>query len=445
MREVRARDKIESFLERAETDLDLDASEVQMDGGRVPVEAVGDKQSPLNLEDRDRRHPVPNFGVSLDRELIEPIAEVEVGFQDQLVDRYLANVHPNPLRRLTQVELFPGARGSFPGLPNNPACPTIGTKVMNRASNSTKTSAPNPITTTMPNTRVVLTGASGRLGSRLLERLSATGLEVHSWLRPGSRQQGIERTSFIDLASTDALIEAELDRIGPSIVIHLAAISGQADVLDNPERAHRVNADSTRRIADWCIRNETRLVFTSTDMVFSGEKPWWAETDPPCPILAYGRTKAMGEALVLKNPLGLVLRLSLLFGFSPPGKESFFDTAVADLRVGRSRTFFLDEYRTPLDYATAARLIVALALNHDLRGVIHVGGRERMSRYQLMAMAADALGLDARLVIPGCRSDLAGPEPRPADLSLATSLLESILPNLRHNSIEEAILADRAS
>lgn len=291
----------------------------------------------------------------------------------------------------------------------------------------------------MSTARIVLTGASGRLGARLLDRFHRAGATVIAWSRRPAGAEDQTESTRVDLSMPTAPIEAALDAASPSVVVHAAAISGQAEVWNDPERALLVNVRSTERIAAWCRANSARLLFTSTDMVFSGEKSWWSESDEPQPVLAYGQTKAKAEGFVLALQGSLVVRLSLLFGRSPAGKESFFDLALADFGRGIERTFFADEFRTPLDYATAARIVAELALNPAVAGVVHVGGKERITRYELMHRSARALGLDDRLVRAGALADFAGPEPRPRDLSLDTSLLERLLPGARPPTIEESL------
>ena len=56
-----------------------------------------------------------------------------------------------------------------------------------------------------------------------------------------------------------------------------------------------------------------------------------------------------------------------MFGPSRRGRPAYFDRAIAALRRGEPRTFFEDEFRTPLDYATAAAILVRL-LESDATG-----------------------------------------------------------------------------
>jgi len=122
------------------------------------------------------------------------------------------------------------------------------------------------------------------------------------------------------------------------------------------------------------------------------------------------------------------------------GRCSFFDRALADLAAGQPQIFFEDEFRTPLDYKTAALALIRLA-ETEVQGIVHLAGRERVSRFQLMERAARALGLDSGLVRANRREDATLNEPRPADVSLNTELLDALLPDLDRPPIEEALKA----
>ena len=84
-------------------------------------------------------------------------------------------------------------------------------------------------------------------------------------------------------------------------------------------------------------------------------------------MLAYGRTKLEAEAAVTAIPGGLVTRVSLLYGPNPSGRPGFFDLAIDALRRGEPRDFFRDEFRTPLDYRTAADALVRLVESDAVR------------------------------------------------------------------------------
>ncbi|WP_165247768.1 SDR family oxidoreductase [Paludisphaera soli] len=277
--------------------------------------------------------------------------------------------------------------------------------------------------------QIVLTGATGRLGAYVREPLARTGSEVVAWGGAGD----------VDLEDP-AAIARELDRADADAVLHLAAISDAETCRREPERARRINVEAVSSIAAWCRAKGRRLVFTSTDMVFDGGKPWASEADEPRPILAYGATKRAAELEALQAADAAVVRVALMYGPTRCGRETFYDKAVANLRAGSVQTFFDDEFRTPLDYATAAKAIVALVVS-DFRGVVHLGGRERVSRFEMMKRVARGLGLDESLVRSNSRADAVFAEPRPADVSMDTSRLAALLPSLDRAPIEEAVRA----
>ena len=104
---------------------------------------------------------------------------------------------------------------------------------------------------------------------------------------------------------------------------------------------------------------------------------------------------------------------------------------MACLRAGTPQTFFTDEFRTPIDYVTASRRAGAARRVTVRPELVHVGGRERLSRYDLMRRSAAVLGIDPSLVRPNLRADVPSTEARPADVSLDTSRLRALTPGLR--------------
>jgi dTDP-4-dehydrorhamnose reductase len=286
--------------------------------------------------------------------------------------------------------------------------------------------------------RIVVTGASGRLGSELLDRLTREGRhEVFAWTGTTRGTRGEASLRPVELDDERA-IDRALEDVDPEAVIHAGALSSADGVRRDPARGRAVNVEATRRLAAWTAARDRRLVFTSTDLVFDGSRSWYREEDPARPVLAYGSTKHEAESYVLAAPRGLVARLSLLFGPTRSGRPGFFDLAMDALHRGEHRAFFVDEFRTPLDYRTASDILVRL-VESDSVGIVHVGGRERLSRFELMRRAAVASGIDADLVRPGRQSDADLPEPRPADTSLDTSRLASWFPSLERPNVEAAL------
>jgi dTDP-4-dehydrorhamnose reductase len=285
--------------------------------------------------------------------------------------------------------------------------------------------------------RIVVTGASGQLGSYLIDRLIGRSHEIVAWSgRTTATRNG---TTFRPVELTDSgAVATALADAAPDVVIHAAAVSSADAARRNPERSQAVNVEATRLLSHWAATHDRRLVYTSTDLVFDGSKSWYREDDPAHPIVVYGQAKHAAERFVLDVPRGLVVRLSLLYGPSRSGRDGFFDRAMSALRDGTPQSFFTDEHRTPLDYVTAAKALVRLA-ETEILGTIHLGGPQRLSRFELMSRAATSLGIDPTLVRPNRRADVPFAEPRPADLSLDSSRLNRLFADLVCPQVENAL------
>jgi len=234
-------------------------------------------------------------------------------------------------------------------------------------------------------------------------------------------------------------LDALLRETQPSHILHLAAISRADEVHANLSAAWDINVHLTHYLARWCDEHDARMIFTSTDLVFDGRRGAYREADRTAPLLDYGRTKQAAERRTTRRR-HTVARLSLLYGPGKGSRPTFLDHAMAELRAGKARMFFEDEFRTPLDYATAAHILVRLLELHDVT-VLNVGGNERVSRYELMRRAASVLGVDERMIGANRLSDVQFEEPRPADVSLNTEKLGRVLPEVRRPPIEQAIAA----
>jgi dTDP-4-dehydrorhamnose reductase len=278
----------------------------------------------------------------------------------------------------------------------------------------------------------LVTGATGLLGGYLVEELRRGGDDVVPVGGPGRGDDGV------DLAD-DAAVRALVARVRPDVTFHTAALSAVGDCAAAPERARRLNAVAAAKLAE--AAGASRFVHLSTDMVFDGESAPYREGDAPAPTSVYGRTKREGEVAVLAaGGRSVVVRLSLLFGPTKTGRRGFFDHQLEQLRAGAQIVLFDDEWRTPLSLRAAAEALVAIGRS-DVGGVIHLGGPERLSRFEIGQRLAGACGLSDRGLVRGSRSRsrtvVAGGEPRPRDLSLDSSVFRARFPGLGGLSFED--------
>lgn len=264
--------------------------------------------------------------------------------------------------------------------------------------------------------RILVTGASGQLGSYVLRELQRRDWPAVAWSqRPDVELFGY-RCQDVQLRDTDQVVSA-FQAADPQLIIHAGAMSGVSDCFRDPALARQTNVTATRLLVEMAEKHSARIVYVSTDLVFNGEKDLYDESDCPAPLSVYGQTKANAERCILSGSRHLVLRVSLMFGPAINGRPSFFQQQISALRANTSCRLFRDEWRTPLDLQTAATGLLDVATS-DTTGILHFGGPQRMSRLEMGQRLARHLGSPESLIQAIDREDAPANEPRPRDTSL---------------------------
>jgi dTDP-4-dehydrorhamnose reductase len=266
--------------------------------------------------------------------------------------------------------------------------------------------------------RVLVTGASGLLGGALVATAPAAVQVVAQTRRlrlpPPLAARAVEVT--LELRDAGALAAA-LDRHRPDAVVHTAARTVPSDCEANPAGAHGDNVIATAHLVAECRARGLRLLHCSTDLVFDGTAAPYAEEAHRRPLGEYGRSKAAAEDVVAGCPRALVVRLPLLYGTSPAGNRSVDEVLAAAIARGETPALFEDEFRTPLHVRQAGALLWEL-LAGEASGVLHVAGRDRVSRWELGCALADRLGLPRARLRRASLRDFTGRPPRCPDVSL---------------------------
>ena len=259
----------------------------------------------------------------------------------------------------------------------------------------------------------LITGAGGLIGRYMVR---TAGRWAPQWEVRGLTRQDV------DLTDAGAVRRLWRD-LHPHVVIHCAAQSRTGPCQQNPTLARRINVEATSLLAE--LAAGIPFLFFSSDQVFDGAKGWYVETDPVNPLNVYGETKAEAERLVLQNPRHSVIRVGLNAGTSPTGDRSFVEEMRNSVKDGKSLTLFTDEFRCPLPAGMTARALWEL-IKRDRPGLYHLGGAERLSRWEIGQALTPWYPELAGLIRPGSVRDYVG-APRPPDLSMNCDKLQGFL------------------
>lgn len=266
------------------------------------------------------------------------------------------------------------------------------------------------------NQTILITGANGFLGQKLIENLVNTS-PYHIIASSKSENRNFIRTGYTyipcDFKDTNAL-QALLDEVRPDKIIHTAALSSVETCENNPEFCQRVNVETVYQLAKYCAQHDKHLVHLSTDFVFDGKEGPYKENDVPNPCNAYGQSKLASEQRLLSTGCrAAVLRTILVYGVNGDAKRSNLVLwAKAQLENNQPINVVNDQWRMPtfVDDLAAACL---QAMEKEAIGVFHISGNEMMSILDAVYQVADFWHLDKSLITPINAKDIAQDTNRP--------------------------------
>ena len=228
--------------------------------------------------------------------------------------------------------------------------------------------------------KILITGASGLIGSHAAQRLD--------------RDHEVVALKHADLDITDReSVSRCVWDTKPALIINGAVI--QVDESEqNPAKAHAVNVEGPRSLAEAAMRAGAEFIHFSTQYAFDGEpigRAPYTIKDEPRPINMYGKTKVASEqAVVDACPRSYIVRTSWVYG---SGKDSFLCTAHKDLRA-RKRVRAIVDIWSSTTYVEDLIERVLQILKKRRYGIYHVVNEGVCSYHEFAFEAGQLVGLN---------------------------------------------------
>lgn len=269
-------------------------------------------------------------------------------------------------------------------------------------------------------TRLLITGGSSYLGRHLVPHaLQSSDDVLHTYYR--NRPRYLPPGEQLDLRDGPA-VRALIARFAPDVIIHTAGSNRPAKTMGAVIRL------GARHVTEAAQATSARLIHISTDVIFDGLRAPYREEDPPRPIHAYGWAKADAEKTVARYQNHVIVRTSLIYGLQRMDRGTSW--LVDALKTSSPVTLFVDQFRNPIWVHTLCRACLELAAM-EYHGILHVAGRQRLSRAEFGRRMLDWWGIKDRETLSFGPGDA---ERWPADCTLdvgrALSLLKTPLPGV---------------
>jgi dTDP-4-dehydrorhamnose reductase len=261
--------------------------------------------------------------------------------------------------------------------------------------------------------KIIGTGLTGLVGTRIIELLKEYEFE------------NLSRRTGVDITNKEQVFSV-INNSSSNIVLHLAAYT----FVDEAEKQKdqgvesdvwKINVEGTKNILEACEKSNKKIVYFSTDMVFSGDKEVpgkYDEEENQNAVGFYAQTKQEAEKLVEKAKCPwVILRLAYPFRANFEKKEyvRIFKTL---LEEGREIKAVTDHYFTPTFIDDLAK-VIDFIIKNDFTGKLHSTGEESVSPYNVAVKVAEVFGLNKDLVKSITREEyFSGKAPRGYNISL---------------------------
>lgn len=284
--------------------------------------------------------------------------------------------------------------------------------------------------------KVLITGASGQLGSMLVGRFAQHFYTVAAYRRciPVPARWD---TCFADLSRPEE-VRHTVRAVRPDIIVNAAAYTAVDHAEMEPAITMAVNGIAPGVLAQEAAKARALLIHFSTDYVFdgSGVQPW-SEEDSPSPLNVYGQSKLEGENAIRNAACPhVIIRTSWLYGHSG---ANCVTKLLEQCQANHAIKMVDDQFGAPTSARFLAELVFLIAVRWSTFGAmptnfaqtLHATCSGETSRYLfalevLRQCRAFGRAASSTTVVPIKTREASGVARRPLNSRLAINRLRSM-------------------
>ncbi len=249
--------------------------------------------------------------------------------------------------------------------------------------------------------KILITGANGLLGQKLVELYIKNDIEIIATSIGQSRFDF--KNSKLIYEELDITNQSELNKMvakyQPSCIINTAAMTNVDACENDQEKCDLLNVKAVEYLVEICNENNIHLIHLSTDFIFDGIKELPDETEIPNPLSCYGKSKYIAEKYIQNNSNNWsIVRTVLVYGtVKDLSRTNIVLWAKSSLENNKSIKVVNDQFRTPTlaeDLAMGCYLIEEKQKN----GIFNISGKDYMNIHELVIRVAKFYNLNTELI-----------------------------------------------
>ena len=253
-------------------------------------------------------------------------------------------------------------------------------------------------------TKIFVIGAKGLLGSNIVKANDKkySFFEGYNQALGNSKKSDSIKVDITKFEDCEKIL-----KIDPDIIIHTAAITDVDYCEQNKKKAYSVHVLGTQNLCKIAKKLNCKIIYISTDFVFSGNCINNKEDDVPKPLNYFGKTKLEAENEIKKLDNHLILRTNVLYGFETSNSiksrsnytksMNFVLWVLSKLNKNEQIRIVNDQFSNPTLVDNLVNIIYD-CIEKNLTGIYHATDLNCINRYEFTKKIAKVFGYDKNLI-----------------------------------------------
>ena len=215
--------------------------------------------------------------------------------------------------------------------------------------------------------RILIVGSDSLIGKNMFKKLRNLGHKVYGTSRRKSKNK-----FFLNLEDINSNLFS-LPKV--DIVVMCAALTKIDECEEKPDKAKKINFISPIRIANYYLKQNSRIIFLSTSAVFSGSRQKHFPNSITRPKTIYGKTKADAEKSLIKFKGNIAIaRLSKVL----INENNIFSYWEQQLKSGKNIHAFKDHFFCAINLDLVIKILLKITLSSK-RGIFNISSKNDIS------------------------------------------------------------------